>query len=155
MHDGVAALVGAGAGDPEGLAMILAKPRRVGLHDEFLEQLGEFRALFVGSGAPVAAEGELGERGHVEMSVQQPAEAGLAFGPGHARIAQFADGLTAERLHEGRCCRIAIVGACRSRGERESDAQQDGTNHAHGGHGSGVACSGRVALHNEQRQSIR
>jgi hypothetical protein len=54
--------------------VVFGETRRVGLHDEVLEQLAELRALLVGGGAPVAAERELGDRGHVEMLIQQRAE---------------------------------------------------------------------------------
>src|SRR4030095_4014078 len=98
------------ARDGEALALILGEARRIGLDDEVLEQLAELRALLVGSGAPVAAEGELGDGRHVEMLVEQRAEASLALRLRHGRIGQLLDGVAAERLHESARRRGGSVG---------------------------------------------
>src|SRR5689334_11568953 len=56
--------------NPERLAAIFAEPRRIGLHDVFLEQPEEFLLLFRAGGAPIAAEHELSDAGDIEIIVK-------------------------------------------------------------------------------------
>ena len=66
MYDGAAFTIGAMAGDVQGVVQLAAQPAAIDGDEIILEQLGEFRPLFVGGPALIAAQDKAADGGDIK-----------------------------------------------------------------------------------------